>query len=266
MIINNYHTHSNLCDGLGEIEDYVLSAIKLGCSEIGFSGHSHAPWDKTCLGMDKEKLEKYKEQIELVRQKYRDIKIYRGIELDYYSEIDTKDFDYIIGAVHYVKKGEEYIPVDYKVDILIECVNKYYKGDFNEFVADYYNLVADLYDKTKCGIIAHIDLITKLNKNERLFSQSGAIYQKTVINCLEKLDNAPVLYEVNTGGMARGYTSSFYPQDFILDYLGKKGKTFILSSDCHNSDMLLYKLKESKAVLDNKGYKVAKDISSILKA
>ena len=235
-MINNYHTHTNLCDGTSDLEEYIISAIKNGCNEIGFSGHSYAPWDKTCLGLDSEKLQIYKEKIELARQKYRDIKIYRGIELDYYSEIDALDFDYIIGGVHYVKKGEEYISVDFTKEVIIDGVNRLYNGDFNAFVKDYYNLVADLYNKTNCGIIAHIDLITKLNKNECLFSQSGAIYRNLALDCLNKLDNAPVLYEVNTGAMARGYLESFYPETFILDYLGQKDKTFILGADCHNPD------------------------------
>ena len=82
---------------------------------------------------------------------------------------------------------------------------------------------------------------------------------------LKKLENAPVLYEVNTGGMARGYLDSFYPETFILDYLGQKAKTFILGADCHNPDKLLYKLQESKIILQEKGYNLANDIKSILK-
>lgn len=39
----NYHTHTTRCQhAKGSDEDYVLSAIKAGYDELGFS--DHAPW------------------------------------------------------------------------------------------------------------------------------------------------------------------------------------------------------------------------------
>ena len=39
MIPSNYHTHTCFCDGKNTPEEMVLEAIRLGCPEIGFSGH-----------------------------------------------------------------------------------------------------------------------------------------------------------------------------------------------------------------------------------
>ena len=41
MMFSNYHTHTAYCDGADTPEELVLEAIRLGCPEIGFSGHSH---------------------------------------------------------------------------------------------------------------------------------------------------------------------------------------------------------------------------------
>ena len=262
-MINNYHTHTFLCDGVGEPEEYVLQALKLGCSEIGFSGHSYAPWDKTCLGMDSESFLRYRDLIYKCKNKYRDIKIYCGLELDYYSQVETDGLDFIIGAVHYVKKQNTYIPVDYSVEVLKKEISELYNGDFYAFAKDYFNLVADLYNKTKCDIIAHFDLITKLNKNGILFNQSEPIYQKSALNAVNSLAKLPCVIEVNTGGIARGYKSSFYPDEFVLDEFARLGKSFVLASDCHNSKNLNFGLKEARDFLDKKGYKIVNTLSQI---
>ena len=40
MMKNNYHTHHYLCGhAIGNVEDYVLVAIKEGFNEIGISDH-----------------------------------------------------------------------------------------------------------------------------------------------------------------------------------------------------------------------------------
>jgi histidinol-phosphatase (PHP family) len=43
MIVTTYHTHSDLCDGKGKLEEYVESAARKGFAAFGFSGHSPLP-------------------------------------------------------------------------------------------------------------------------------------------------------------------------------------------------------------------------------
>ena len=45
MTYSNYHTHTTYCDGADSPEELVLEAIRLGCPEIGFSGHSYLEED-----------------------------------------------------------------------------------------------------------------------------------------------------------------------------------------------------------------------------
>lgn len=52
-IPSNYHTHSTFCDGKDTPEEMVLEAIRLGCPEIGFSGHSYTDFDETyCMSIE----------------------------------------------------------------------------------------------------------------------------------------------------------------------------------------------------------------------
>ena len=54
MILTNYHTHTNFCDGKEEPETMVQEAIACGLSVLGFSGHSIYPfasdWDSCIRG------------------------------------------------------------------------------------------------------------------------------------------------------------------------------------------------------------------------
>ena len=82
MIPCNYHTHTCFCDGKHTPEEMVLEAIRLGCREIGFSGHSYTPFDGSFC-MTKENTLAYIDTVRALQRKYANqIKIYLGIEQD----------------------------------------------------------------------------------------------------------------------------------------------------------------------------------------
>ena len=163
MIPSNYHTHTRFCDGKNSPEEIVREAIRLGCPELGFSGHSYTFFDESYC-MSQAGTQEYIAVIRALQKKYRDkINILLGAEQDYYSNAPTGEYDYVIGSVHYVKKDGCYLPVDEGKEIQQENVRKFYNGDFYGFIEDYYETVADLYRKTRCQIVGHFDLIKKFN-------------------------------------------------------------------------------------------------------
>ena len=240
MIPSNYHTHTCFCDGKHTPEEMVLEAIRLGCPEIGFSGHSYTFFDESYC-MSRENTKAYIAAVKKAQEKYAgQIKIRLGIEQDYYAEGSTEGYDYVIGSVHYVKKDGVYLSVDSSREDLIGYVQKYYGGDFYGIVEDYYKTVADVYRKTRCQIIGHFDLITKFNKNGDLFDPDHPRYQAAASKALEALLDAPAVLEVNTGAMSRGYTDAPYPAKDILSRWQAAGKEIIFSSDCHSKDHILF--------------------------
>ena len=85
-IKNNLHTHTTFCDGKHSPEEIVLSAIEKGMDTIGFSGHSHVPFDADWT-MTPEKTEAYFAEVLRLKQAYADrICILLGIEQDLLSE------------------------------------------------------------------------------------------------------------------------------------------------------------------------------------
>lgn len=240
MILGNYHTHSTFCDGRSSAEEMVQQAIRLGFQELGFSGHSHTFFDHSYC-MTRSGTQAYQETVRQLREKYRsEIKIYLGVEQDYYSEEPTDAYEYIIGSVHYVKKDGCYLPVDKGRDSQLDSVRRFYDGDFYSFIEDYYDTVADVYRKTRCQIVGHFDLITKFNVEHDLFDPLHPRYQAAANKALQALMSAPVTLEVNVGGIAKGYTKEPYPAKDILSQWLAEGKPIHYASDCHWADKLLF--------------------------
>lgn len=241
MSPSNYHTHTTFCDGENTPEEMVQKAVALGCPEIGFSGHSYAPYD-TANCMSQAGTEEYRQCVLALREKYRGkIVIRLGVEQDYYAPAPKQRYDYVIGAVHYLQPLENvFFPVDQSEETLCRGVMAYYGGDFYAMAEDYYDKVARLYQKTGCQVVAHFDLITKFNEQNRWFDTSHPRYRNAAMRALHALAASPVVFEINTGAISRGYRSEPYPEPFLLDAIRKANRAVMFSSDSHRADTLLF--------------------------
>lgn len=244
---SNYHTHTTFCDGADAPEELVAEAIRLGCPEIGFSGHSYLPEDSA--SMSPEGMQEYCREIRALQIKYcGQIKIRLGLELDYFSTVDRQPFEYIIGAVHFVEKNGKRYAVDESRESFRFLLEEIYSGDPYALAEDYYALVARVYQRTHCDIIAHFDLITKYNEGNCCFDTAHPRYRSAADAALDALLQTPCLLEVNTGAMARGYRTRPYPEKRIIDRWLAAGKELILSSDCHAKQNLLYGFEQLEAL------------------
>ena len=240
MIPSNYHTHTLFCDGKNTPEETVLEAIRLGCPELGFSGHSYTFFDESyCMSLAG--TQEYIREVTALKTKYAGkIKILLGVEQDYHSDATTEGYDYVIGSVHYVLKDGCYLAVDKSKEDFVANVEKYYGGDFYGFAEDYFAQVGDVYRKTRCRILGHFDLVTKFNAQRDLFDPEHPRYQAAANKALDALLETPVTLEVNFGGIAKGYTQAPYPaEDFLARWL-RSGKPVLFSSDCHRTEKLLF--------------------------
>lgn len=232
MIKTNFHTHTTFCDGKNTAEEMVMAAIEKGFTHLGFSAHSYTAYDEGC-GLPLCDMPKYKAEIFRLKEKYKNkIKIYYGIEYDYYSTIDTSEFEYVIASVHAIEKNGRIYIVDESCDSFTENVNKAWGGDFYAFAKDYFETVS----KQKGDIIGHIDLLTKFNENDIMFSTKDERYLKAAEAAVKKLVQTGALFEINTGAIHRGYRTSPYPSENILKMIKKHGGKVIINSDCHNTE------------------------------
>lgn len=99
------HIHSTYSDGLNTIEEIVLAAKERGYSYIGITDHSKSA--VYANGLSEEALKRQWEEIDFLNEKYDEIEIFKGIEvdilsdgsLDYQNEILEK-LDFVIASIH----------------------------------------------------------------------------------------------------------------------------------------------------------------------
>lgn len=247
----NYHTHTTFCDGKNTPEEIVLYAIENGFSAIGFSGHGHTPFDLRYCMKD---VDGYIEEISRLKIKYGNrIQIYCGIEEDALAYVDRKRFDYLIGSLHYLKLGGEYCSLDWGYDSLKKCL-RFFDDDVARFAEEYYSTFTDYIEKRKPDIVGHFDLITKFDEMDvPLFADNGE-YLKVAEKYMCKAAENDVIFEVNTGAIARGIKKAPYPCEQLLYILKKKGSKIIISSDSHRVETLSCHFEETEKLLRDIGF------------
>ncbi len=117
----NYHTHTTRCQhATGSDEDFIVSALKGGYQELGFSDHT--PWKYRTdyvsdIRMTPDELPGYVESLRSLREKYKDrISIKIGLECEYFPDyihwlkgiIKEYELDYVIFGNHHFHSDEKF--------------------------------------------------------------------------------------------------------------------------------------------------------------
>ena len=263
MKLSSYHVHTTFCDGKNAAEEMILAAINAGCAEIGFSGHSYLPGESWT--MSEQGTLDYFEALTALKEKYKDkIKVYIGIEQDYYSAAPTLPFDYVIGSVHSVKAGNKYYYVDESAEATERAISEAFGGDPYAYCEAYYNNVKEIFEKTQCDIIGHFDLVTKFIEISPIFSETHPRYIAARDEALGALIDAPAFFEINTGAISRGYRTIPYPASDVIAKIASAGKPFVINSDSHSAETIDFMLDAVAAELDKKGYDYISSLSKII--
>jgi len=252
-ILSNLHTHTAFCDGKATPEELVKKAIDLGMDTLGFSGHSYTPFDNGYT-MSPTSTEQYARDVRRLQREYADrLHILLGVEQELFAPLVEGDFDYRIGSVHYVCENGEYCSVDDTFDLLESSVRSHFGGDWYRLTRTYYETVAYVADKTDCDIVGHFDLVAKFNERFPRFDERDPRYVGPAIDALDLLLERDVIFEVNTGAVARGYRRLPYPLPIFLHRIAEKRGRVTLSCDAHEADSLLYGFSDACAVLRASG-------------
>ena len=236
----NLHTHSSWCDGRATPREMIERAIELGFDSLGFSGHSYMDYSEFLPHVTLESTAAYKRDIRALAEEYRDkIKIYLGLELDVFSNDDVSGLDYLIGGVHSVRVPEGgVIDFDGRMDYVKFRIDKHFGGDGMAFARAYYDAVAELPSLAKCDIIAHFDLCTKHSEKIKFFDEESAEYREMALAAARKIARKIPYFEVNVGGIPRGYRSTPYPAPYLAEEMLSLGMGAVIGTDCHFPSML----------------------------
>ena len=99
------HCHTKWSDGRYDIEDMVIAAKGLGYEYLAITDHSKRL--AMVKGLDEKRLKQQGEEIEKIREKYKDFFILKGIEVDILEDgsLDLEDdalscLDIVVAAIH----------------------------------------------------------------------------------------------------------------------------------------------------------------------
>ena len=259
MVKTNYHTHNSLCDGKGEIEEYVESAIEKGFSAIGFSSHAPVPYENDWT-LRTEQLDEYLARVRSAKKKYEEsIEVYLGLEVDFLpgmlhprdKHITDLNLDYVIGSVHSLPAepgSDVYLAIDGPDEEFLSLLNDIYKGSIAALAGSYYHLVREMLRIGGFDILGHMDLIKKKNKKYGYLDETAPWYRNEIDRTLAVLKTSGAILEINTGGMSRGATDTPYPSSWILKEAAGAGIPIQLNADAHSPANIDYGYEEAHAM------------------
>ncbi len=105
MIRGDLHMHSTWSDGAESIETMVQNAIEYEYEYIVITDHSK--FLRVANGLNEERIKKQREEIDQLNEKYKDIHIFAGIEMDIlpdgsldFDDDVLKQLDFVIASIH----------------------------------------------------------------------------------------------------------------------------------------------------------------------
>ncbi len=250
MRFSNFHQHTTFSDGKNTAEEVIQSAIARGMEAIGFSDHSHTAIDESyCMMPDR--YDAYFAECRRLKDAYKDrIRIYTGLELDYYSEVDRASFDYLIGSVHYLYVNGVCHPIDHSRAQQLTYIETECGGDRLRFAKDYYDLLVRHMEKNRPDIVGHFDVLTKFG----LINETDPAYLRIAHDAIDRILPHVKVFEMNTGAISRKVKDTPYPHTSLLDHIREGGGEIILGADSHAADTVDCYFSECTDILRAHGY------------
>ena len=264
MLLSNYHSHFELDDGKGRLDDYADYGLEHGFEILGFSPHAPLPYENTWT-LQAEDLPRYLSTADkTIAENSRPMELCKGLEIDFIPGKMGPSFpfyrdlglDYCIGSVHSmpVKETGEHISFDGNKADFVRLLNKRFRGNIKEMVKTYYELETEMISLGGFNILGHCDLIKKLNRDNCFFNQDEDWYRNEALKMLKEAAGKDFIVEVNTGGLTRGTTTEVYPSPWMLQQCLDLGIRLTVSADAHSPEHLGSHLNESLELLKKTGY------------
>jgi len=240
----DYHIHTTYSDGREEPEASIKAGILAGLTEIGFSEHITLVPEKQKWSMDPAMLPEYAVLIGKLRDRYPEIAVRMGVELDYLPGkerelgeiISAFPFDYVIGSVHYM--GPQ----------TVDLGPEFYLGkDIDLIFSNYFKLVCEAASTGLFDIIGHPDLV-RIHR----FRPEGDISDLYAMMA-SAFRSYDVAYELNTNGKNKPL-KDFYPDTRYLGLFASKGVPVCVNSDAHMPSRVGQFFDEAYALLKKAGY------------
>lgn len=265
MLLTNYHTHTNFCDGIEIPERYAQEAVCQSLQVLGYSAHAPLPFPCSWT-LPYEKYEDYLQIVRKLKQDYKDqLEILCGLEIDYIpglwpkisKMLQPEQLDYFIGSIHFVDAFNDGTP--WSID---DSHNEFYKGWTEIFHKDSHALVRKYFDYTrqmvrdmKPPVIGHLDKIKMQYKDDCFIPETDKIYRDELLATLEVIAQYGGVVEINTRGVYRRGEPEFYPSQWLFKEMNQRNIPVMVNSDAHRPHEIIMLRNEALKQLKDAGYK-----------
>lgn len=260
----NYHTHNDLCDGEGKLEEYLGAARSRGFAALGFSSHAPLPYPNEWT-LTEDDLLRYCDAVRSLPSD-ESLEVYLGLEIDYLpgrmSPADPRwealGLDYRIGSVHSIPVNGRDYSVDGPDEEFLYLWRERFAGDALALCESYYRLIGEMIAAGGFQILGHIDLVKKKNDKYSYLDEREPRYRDAVGAVLDRLHGSDIILEINSGGIFRGATSEIYPSPWILREAFQRDLPLMINADAHRPEAIDFHLAESRSLALESGYRKVK--------
>ena len=229
----DYHVHTFRCGHAGGASrDFVLRAIELGLSEIGFTDHiplyflPEAQRDPK-LAMREDQFDGYVREVEGLREEFRGrIAVRLGLEADYVEGreddlarwLQRADWDLVLGSVHWVA-GDW-------IDDPARSPARFEREGAERLYDEYYRLLARAARTGFFDVLTHFDLPKKHGH------RPAATRHAAEDEALAAAKQAGCAVEISSAGLRKPVAEA-YPEARLLSRMAAAGIPLTFSSDAH---------------------------------
>jgi histidinol-phosphatase (PHP family) len=198
--------------------------------------------------MDLADFPEYLRLVEEARIEFPQLPIRLGLECDFIPgkeswirELAKKaDFDYFIGAVHYITP-------DWDVDNPLKLA-RWKDQPVEEVWTKYFQALTQASQSGLFDFIAHPDLVKKFGHRPK--GDLRPYYRDT----LDAIEAAGIAMEVSTAGL-RKEVMEIYPSKIFLEEAFKRNIPILISSDAHAPQEVGYEFSRAKTLVKEVGYR-----------
>jgi histidinol-phosphatase (PHP family) len=260
-MLTDYHLHLRPDDEGTAFEDYftsenvdryLASAAEAGVEELGVSEHvyrfrqaldlwTHPLWVANAI----DDLDAYCEFVRTTPLKL-------GVECDFVPGAEertadllgSRDFDYVVGSVHFVGDGDGDAAVDHTGFDVWEG-----GGDADEIWRRYFQAVAGCARSGLFDVLAHPDLVKVWGGGRPLPERDPRYFYEPAV---EAIAESGIAVEVSTAGL-RKPVGELYPARGFAEMCIEAGASFSLSSDAHRPEEIGFGYDRAIGFLDSLG-------------
>jgi histidinol-phosphatase (PHP family) len=232
------HVHTNLCNhARGEMEEYVLYALKQGLRKLIFLEHLEigiSYFESTWLTEDD--FDFYHKEGKRLQNKYQNkIEVGLGVEVGFnprfLEKIQQKlalyTWDRIGISYHFLETDSGHLNMVSRKQVNLDALDQY---GVDEVVSRYYNDLREAVEKLPGQVLCHIDAVLRHHPDIRFTPEHYVLIDKL----LDAVARKKMALEVNTSGYKT--KEQPYPSLTILQKAVTRNIPLVAGSDAHRPE------------------------------